>query len=348
MIEIGLNQSPQTLPVSPAKASSNESAPTGGLRQRGEGHTHAPDGTNADSTWILPIFQHERYGTKVKHLPVKLDMSDETLFTTIKARYLEESSRMRRFFALRGVKKISCVKFIHAPREPDIHKFDDWPTQKHSPPWIYKGCPAKKKHIPLVGHTYLMHLWQNPTHTDMQTYRSRDPGLLPKLFRCLRLAFPSEQASTPGSQAAAAQTQQDIELACTSGSNTVSTHASTSSGSQLPLPTQPQLHTPSKPQDFRSSYVFLRTPKKVGEQLLPDDENPPEGWGLYFEEGFRIHHFFVILLLFYVLASLAFGLYWCIKYGAVGPHSGVEAFAVSSWMIALMSLVTTVWLKWAD
>jgi len=30
--------------------------------------------------------------------------------------------------------------------------------------------------------------------------------------------------------------------------------------------------------DFRSSYVFLRTPKKLGEQLIADDENPPEAW----------------------------------------------------------------------
>ena len=30
--------------------------------------------------------------------------------------------------------------------------------------------------------------------------------------------------------------------------------------------------------DARSSYVFLRTPKLLGEQLLADDEDPPEAW----------------------------------------------------------------------
>lgn len=37
-------------------------------------------------------------------------MSDQTLFTIVKARYFEETSRLRRFFALKGVKKISYVK----------------------------------------------------------------------------------------------------------------------------------------------------------------------------------------------------------------------------------------------
>ena len=185
-----------------------------------------------------------------------------------------------------------------------------------------------------------MHLWQNPTHTDLQTYRLGNPGIAEKFLKYLRLTLSSDRAVDPAIQATASQSRQDIELACTNGSDTGTNHTRGSS----------DLHSPSssKQQDFRSSYVFLRTPKKLGEQLLPDDEDPPEAWGLYFEEGFRIHHFFIVVLFFYVLASLAFGLYWCIRYGLVGPHSGVEAFGISSWMITLVGLVTTVWFKWAD
>lgn len=47
---------------------------------------------------------------KVKHLSVDSDTSDENFFTMVKERYLEETSRIRRFVALRGVKKISYVK----------------------------------------------------------------------------------------------------------------------------------------------------------------------------------------------------------------------------------------------
>jgi len=53
------------------------------------------------------VFQYERYGTKVKHLSVDLNTTDETLFTMVKAKDHEETSRLRRFFAMRGVKKIS-------------------------------------------------------------------------------------------------------------------------------------------------------------------------------------------------------------------------------------------------
>jgi len=48
--------------------------------------------------------------TEQKHLSVDLSTTDETLFTMVKVEYHEETSRLRRFFAMRGVKKISYVK----------------------------------------------------------------------------------------------------------------------------------------------------------------------------------------------------------------------------------------------
>ena len=149
-----------------------------------------------------------------------LETSDEELFTMVKAQYFKETSRVRRFLALRGIKKISYVKFVHAPREPDIHKYDDWPLQKHSPPWIYKGCPAKKKHIPLVGHTYLLHLWQNPSHSDAETYRSqRAQSLsfkLPKLLHGLKELRGLPSASKPNDRDHI-KPRQDVELASVQG-----------------------------------------------------------------------------------------------------------------------------------
>lgn len=156
--------------------------------------------------------------------------------------------------------------------EPDIHKYDDWPLQKHSPPWIYKGCPAKKKHIPLVGHTYLMHLWQNPSHSDLQTFNSQPQSIGHRLF-CL-LGFKrshgtaNKKIKAPGPNENSRRSctdnehRQDIELAATNSSTSVADHAAA-------------LH---EARDFRSSYVFLRTPKKLGEQLIADDEDPPEAW----------------------------------------------------------------------
>jgi hypothetical protein len=101
-------------------------------------------------------------------------------------------------------------------------------------------------------------------------------------------------------------------------------------------------------ENFPSSYVFLRTPKKLGDKLQPDGEEPPEGWGIYLEESFRVHHLLVLVLLVYGMASLAFGAYWYRKYGMVGPQSGLGSFVVSSWMISLATLFWSVWFKWAD
>lgn len=52
-----------------------------------------------------------------------------------------------------------------------------------------------------------------------------------------------------------------------------------------------------------------------------------------------------IITFIYIMATASFGAYWCSKYGLVGPSSGAAAFGVSSWMIGLISLVTTVMFK---
>lgn len=95
----------------PAGTTSENDALPGVLRQRGQGRNQdQQDISVRDKTWVLPLFQYERYSTKVQHLQVDGKMSDETLFTMIKQQYLTQTSRIRRFFALRGVKKISYVK----------------------------------------------------------------------------------------------------------------------------------------------------------------------------------------------------------------------------------------------
>ena len=186
-----------------------------------------------------------------------------------------------------------------------------------------------------------MHLWQNPSHSDLQTYRSRR-GRIGRLLEYFRSnytitspspASPSPASPSPESQPSHIQ-QQDLETKSSTQPSATSVHPSPPSEQENQGP--------------RSSYVFLRTPRKLGEQLQPDDADPPEAWGLYFEEGFRVHHFFILILFIYILASLAFAIYWCAKFGFVGPKTGSEAFGVASWMVTLVSLVTTVWFKWAD
>lgn len=156
--------------------------------------------------------------------------------------------------------------------EPDIHKFNDWPLQKHSPPWIYKGCPAKKKHIPLVGHTYLMHLWQNPSHSDLQTFNSQRHSTIHRILcllgftRSQKTAKKEVNAQGPNENGRRRCTDddhpRDIEMDAMGNTTAAAIHAAA-------------VH---EAQDPRSSYVFLRTPKKLGEKLVADYEDPPEAW----------------------------------------------------------------------
>ena len=165
----------------------------------------------------------------------------------------------------------------------------------------------------------------------MQTYRSRRSRIR-RLLDYFRSSH-TINSSSPGSQESHPGNPQQQEVALTSSTKS--------------FPTLPHCSPPVE-EGPRSSYVFLRTPRKRGEQLQPDDADPPEAWGLYFEEGFRVHHFFILLLFIYILASLAFAIYWCVNFGFIGPKTGSGAFGVSSWMITLVSLLTTVWFKWAD
>ena len=146
-----------------------------------------------------------------------------------------------------------------------------------------------------MGHNYLMHLWQNPSHCDLATYRSRR-SRIGKLLDYLRSkhALPSPESLGQRSP------HQNAE-------GTLS-DSSTARGNQAHPDNRQQSHTnveqasidrpdvatnspspsveASQDQGLRSSYVFLRTPRKEGDQLMSDDESPPEAWGLYFEEGY--------------------------------------------------------------
>ena len=118
------SHSMQSFQIAQSSLSRSGDANQEGLRRRGKGHAPTShEDLSLNKMWILPIFHYERYGTKVKHLSVDSKTSDEHLFTMVKERYLEETSRIRRFFALRGVKKISYVKVCHLCLSLLLHLF---------------------------------------------------------------------------------------------------------------------------------------------------------------------------------------------------------------------------------
>ncbi|KAL8652369.1 MAG: hypothetical protein Q9226_004299 [Calogaya cf. arnoldii] len=261
------------------------------------------------------------------------------MFELIKERYYASKSLISRLLELRGVKKVSFVKFMHAPGEPDIHESrdnsDNWPPAGQCPPWDYEGCRTGKH--PSISPVRLLHQWRNPSHSDKTTYDSHPKSLAEKIrvrLRNIRAAVVEVATNIPMTTLRHSETQTSNEP----------------NHEEEALPTEETTsHGDVRPQNpDMSRYIFLRTPKKLGEQLIPDDRATPEAWGLYFEEGLLLHHVWLIILCIYIMATAAFGAYWCAEYGLVGPGSGAAAFAIASWMIGLFSLVMTVMFKWAE
>ncbi|KAL8670140.1 MAG: hypothetical protein Q9168_005305 [Polycauliona sp. 1 TL-2023] len=283
-----------------------------------------------------------------------MDMSDMKFLELIRQSYDASKSRIQRLLAMRGVKKITFVKFMHATWAPDIHESGnpsgDRPPKDRCPPWDYEGCKSEE---PLtVGHNYLLHRWRHPTHSDWRTYISYPRSLAERIrfilrkignlaaglrFKVQTKIISSIELATGIPMEAVAPPVAPNDHGQAHDEEAAQAQETANQGSEL------EVETPDP-----SCYIFPRTPKKLGERLVANDRVTPEGWGLYFEEGFLLHHFFLIALVVYIMATAAFGAYWCIKFGLVGPESGVAAWAIPSWMIGFVSLGTTVMFKWAE
>ena len=199
-----------------------------------------------------------------------------------------------------------------------------------------------------------MHLWHYPSHSDRHSYyshRSRSDIVAKNLLDYLKImALGRHCGGRRGSPEGTTQRQSLGDPEATRGNINIA--AATAVGADIEMANSNHEVVPKdleyQAEHKSSSYVFLRTPKKLGGELLPSDVDPPEGWGMYFEEGLRMSRLFTFILFLYLSGSLVFGIVWYREFGMVGPQSGLGAFTVSSWMVGLMSIITTVWLKWAD
>ncbi|KAL8888521.1 MAG: hypothetical protein Q9192_006164 [Flavoplaca navasiana] len=241
-----------------------------GLRHRGYSNNNTETMVESQ-TWVLPIYHSERYRMKVEHLDVQKTKSDFEMFRSIKKRYHESKSTTKRLLAMRGVKDIKFVKFMHARQEPDIcppqQPPENWPPKERCPPWDYEGCRTGQS--PQVGAAHLLHQWRNPSHSDAVTYWSQARSLVERLrfkLRSLRVCVVEKgtnllmTATSPpqsGNQADG-DAIPDEEAAAT-----VETVDDGSSGLQNAYP---------------YCYIILRTPKKLGEPLIADDRATPEAW----------------------------------------------------------------------
>jgi hypothetical protein len=174
-----------------------------------------------------------------------------------------------------------------------------------------------------------MHLWRNPHHSDKVAYQEweRSSSRFKKFrerFRLLSVPYWLRESPLTWSSKLKSQPPQ------TQPTNT---------------PTDPDLPIPPR----RSAYVFVKIPKKVGDMLEPNyGDNAPEGWGILFEEGFRIHRLLIALLFLYFAASMIVIIWIIHTFGGIVPTTWTGMFGVLGWFTSFFSLLFTVWFKWAE
>ena len=286
--------------------------------------------------WVRPCFRSTVFGAKVIHEDVSGGKYDSDMFTRFRQLYFAERSWWRRFFELKEVKEISVVKaskpciqtretsiniwqFDLLPLEiATIRAKDQWPPEAQREVWKYAPCPPGT--IPLVSRDILIHIWRNLHYADELVYQRwlQEQYRLSHALEWLRILpmlsrrFGSEQSRPPIA------------------------------------PRNPELPIPPR----RSMYIFNKILKKAGDMLEPnygdDSDDAPEGWGLLFEEGFRIHRLLIALLFLYFFVSLAVIIWVLRTFGVVGPTTWTGMFGILAWFTSFFSLFLTVWFKWAE
>lgn len=160
--------------------------------------------------------------------------------------------------------------------------------------------------------SWMLHLWNNPTHTAENTSAQQttsQPNFL-ALLGSILMIFKLRDVSQESDQ-----------------------EANNNEGDE---------------EDFRDSpnhkAVFTSTPKKLGSKLtIPRQfEEFPNGWGLYLEEGFHPSRILIAILVVYLFATLAFDVAWNIEHQS-GPQAGLGSFGVASWMVAGFALCISMW-----
>jgi hypothetical protein len=247
-----------------------------------------------------------------------------------------------------------------------VQKPDHWPgppvEEHHRADWEYHPLPGNT--IPLVPLEHLLHIWENPRHSNPGIYQRRK-SVFERLLNPFRPRGPSPYS--PQTQRASwglgrflrkTLTMKFSEISTRIANVTTHDGAPNSEASQsLEVPQlrardAADIEVASIPEyHSRSRFIFRNTPKKLNGELQPcydDDADPPEGWGLRFEEGFSIPPILFVALLLYVCVGFGFGLGFLIKYWRKEAQAGFSAFSLSSYGVSVFTLAVTVMVKYSE
>ena len=84
----------------------------------------------------------------------------------------------------------------------------------------------------------------------------------------------------------------------------------------------------------KQTWIYNLVPKRNWGELNGRADEPTEGWGFYFEEGWDFDVLVNVALVVFMLASLLFGILWTVL------KSDIQgAFGVSSYIVTLSGLI---------
>lgn len=90
--------------------------------------------------------------------------------------------------------------------------------------------------------------------------------------------------------------------------------------------------------DEADSLVLEQLPKKTYDKLQEGVGPPPEGWGLYFQEGVDISTIIGVVFVILFLASFLFLILWTLLEDDIQGASGVSAY------IAAVASMAGIWI----
>jgi hypothetical protein len=80
----------------------------------------------------------------------------------------------------------------------------------------------------------------------------------------------------------------------------------------------------------RYTWVLHRVPKRVKGELSGEGEQPADGWGFYFKEGWDFDIIITVSFIVFIIGSLLFGICWSVLEKDIQGAFGVSAYIVTA------------------
>lgn len=214
---------------------------------------------------------------------------------------------------------------------------EGWCDKKH-----WEPCPVDPR--PNLEH-WMMHLWEHPHNSQLYLALKR---------MHVRLATSGEPIISRYRKSGSAKLRElsnNIRNLCprfgyfrgrTNRLDSIKDIELQNSIAEIPHPRQAELDQLQQPQTKKGRFVAVNTPKKILAKLKADLDEPPYGWGLFFEERTVVPTFIKIFIFFCLISLMVYLAVTCFK---LAHEHGYAAFGMGSFTLTLATAILTATIK---